>query len=351
MSTRHWRLVLVLLGLVGRARTATAQGGSAFVSRGIGSYRALEFDSAAGWLRRALTPPLLDGLPPDDQVQALAYLGATEHFRGHNDSAAAVFRRMLRLDPRARTDPLIFPPEVTSLFEEVRGDFPIVALASAPEAILDAEHPTYPVTLWPSIPHGVAVVVERADGRVVDTLYAGPIGDSLLVAWNGRDGAGARLDDGGYWLTAISVAEGPRSCRVRLPVRLASRSMDTLPLPPPLSATSLLPERAGNGEGPSAFARAALLAAGALALPAVANDAAPGNTRIMAGTLTVAGVVALIRFRPGAAIPENVAANATARARWQERHDQVAVENAARRRGDIVQLRAQPLLVIGCGRP
>ena len=155
-----WRLSLLLAvaPLSTCATAVAAQGATGYVTRGIGSYRSLQFDSAAGWLRRALTPPLLDGLPTSDQVEALAYLGATERFRGRNDSAAAAFHRMLRLDPTARPDPLIFPPEVTSFFDRIRADFPIVALMAPSEGTIDREHPTYMVTLRPSVPDRKSVV-------------------------------------------------------------------------------------------------------------------------------------------------------------------------------------------------
>ena len=353
MSAR--RLVLILLGLAGAHAGATtpalAQAPAAYLARGMESYQALEYDAAAGWLRRALTPPLVDGISSTEQIRALAYLGATERFRGRTDSAAAAFRRMLRLDPQARPDPLVFPPEVTRLFEQVRAGYPIVRMVLPDEAIIDREHPSYRVTLAASTPHPLALTLDGPDGRVVDTLYAGPIGDTLSVTWDGRGHSGDAPPGGHYWITATSVAEGPRSCRVRTPLDLTVRPLDTLPLPAPLRADQLLPERAGGEEGPAALGKSAFFAVMALALPLIAKDAKAGQTRIVAGAIGAGGVVALIRYRPGRELSENAAANAVERARWQRRVARVAAENADRRRSSVLRLDAGRSFTVGCDAP
>lgn len=346
MSWRRQVLVPLLLAAINTP--AAAQAPLAYLERGIDSYQGLEYDAAAGWFRRALTPPLVEALSPADQLRGLAYLGATERFRGRADSAAAAFRRMLRLDPRARPDPLVFPPEVTRLFEQVRSSYPIVQLGAAPEATLDRDHRGYRVTLSATTPYHVALTLDSPDGRAVDTLYTGPIDDSLSVTWDGHLSSGAAPASGKYWLTAAAVADSPRSCRVRRPFEITARAADTLPLPAPLDAALLLPERAGTEEGPAAAGKAAFFTALALALPLVAQDAQPGQTRILAGAIGVSGVIALIRYRPGRALPENVAANAAARGAWQHRADRIRRENAERRRGGVMEIRTGDPTILGC---
>lgn len=338
---------LILLFLVGSC-PALAQAPAAYLSRGVSAYQALDYDAAAGWLRRALSPPLVEALPRTEQVRGLAYLGATEQFRGRADSATAVFRRMLRLDPQARPDPLIFSPVVMQVFERTRAGFPIVALSGPPDATIDEAHPVYRLQLHPSVSHDVTVTLDRADGRAIDTLYAGPVGDSLGVEWNGQDRAGERVTSGRYWFTATTVADGPSSCRVRLPVEVALRGGDTLPLPEP-AAPRPLPERAGAGDGPSAFVKALLFGGMALALPTLARDADAGHPRFIAAAFGLTGAIGLVRYRSGRPIPENVAANALARARWQHQVELVAAENRDRRRRGSLGLWLSPPLVIGCG--
>ena len=338
---------LILLLLVGSC-PALAQAPVAYLSRGISAYQALDYDAAAGWLRRALSPPLVEALARPDQVRGLAYLGATEQFRGRTDSAAAVFRRMLRVDPRARPDPLIFSPPVMRVFEQTRVGFPIVALDGPPDAILDEAHPVYRLRLRPSVSHDVTVTLDRSDGKALDTLYAGPVGDSLAIEWNGRLPAGDRVEGGRYWFTATTVADGPTSCRVRLPLEVTVRGGDTVPLPEPVLPRAL-PERAGAGDGPTAFLKAALLGGAALALPTLARDADAGHDRVLAAAFGVTGFIGFLRYSRGRAIPENVAANALARARWQHQVELVAAENRDRRRRGSFWLRTSAPLLIGCG--
>ena len=93
-------------------------GGSAraALSRAIAAYQNLDFDSAAITLRRALNRELTTA----ERIEALSYLGAAEHYRGRPDSAKAVFRRLILLAPGFQLDTLVFPPEVTRAFEDVR---------------------------------------------------------------------------------------------------------------------------------------------------------------------------------------------------------------------------------------
>jgi len=339
--------VLLAIG----AGRAEGQQPMAYLDRGIGSYRALEYDSAAGWLRRALTPPLVEALPLPEQVRGLAYLGATEQFRGRSDSAVAAFRRMLRLDPASRPDPLIFPPEVTKMFDEVRVTYPILAISAPPEARIDRTHPSYPIQVRPSAPHNAVVLIERTDRRSADTIYVGMVADPQVVEWDGRDRRGAPVPSGRYWITATPVTDGSQGCRVRVPLGVTLTAIDTLPAPPPFGPAQLLPERADRRTGPTAFAGAVLLGAAAFALPAITPDADPTPSYAVGGVLGVTGVVGLIRYRSGEAIPENIAANATARARWQQEAERIGAVNAERRKGARLELHTSAPVLVGCEAP
>jgi hypothetical protein len=104
-----------------------AQSGSAsdLMTRAVRAYQDLDFNVAARLLRRVLAPPLERQLDDTQRAKALSYLGAAEHYRGQDDSAIAVFRRLARLAPEAHPDTLTFPPEVTRLY-------PVAPLALAP---------------------------------------------------------------------------------------------------------------------------------------------------------------------------------------------------------------------------
>src|SRR6266511_1780871 len=115
----------LLLATPLRAQTGGGGGGgggaaSEMMTGAIRAYQDLDFDAAARLLRRVLTPPVAMELTDDERARALSYLGAAEHYRGRHDSAMAVFRRLAVLSPRGQPDTLIFPPEITRLYDAVR---------------------------------------------------------------------------------------------------------------------------------------------------------------------------------------------------------------------------------------
>src|SRR5881296_2947860 len=103
-----------------RPREVVAQTARDLVTQGVRAYRALEYDAAVALLRRSLAEGALGTLSTAERAQALTYLGATELFRGRRDSASLAFADVVLLDPRYRPDELIFPPQVTNLFQQVR---------------------------------------------------------------------------------------------------------------------------------------------------------------------------------------------------------------------------------------
>src|SRR5207253_11438759 len=93
-------------------------------------YQNVAFDPAATLLRRDLARATGATTSSIERAQGLVYLGAADLFRGRRDSAVAVFRRLVQLDPRYRPDRLVFPPEVTSVFDNVRVETRAVVLVA-----------------------------------------------------------------------------------------------------------------------------------------------------------------------------------------------------------------------------
>jgi len=322
-------VLALLLATPLRAQNPTA---SEVLTGAIRAYQDLDFDSAARQLRRVLTPPLATGLGNAERTRALTYLGAAEHYRQRRDSAIAVFRRLVLMAPRHRPDTLIFPPEITRLYDEVRRGTPVVAV----RVPVDTEFGfggRLVAWLYSSTPHKVTVAISREDGRPLATVYTGPIGDSLDVRWDGRDSTGALATGDRLWLTAVSAAGARDLTRsVRVPLHVELNGLDTLPHPPPLSGSRLLPERADRASGLRALGGGALLAAAAVALPAVLapGERVSGTRFVVAGALTAGGLVGFLSRRAGNPLPENVAANRTRRDAWRRQEDAVTRENATR---------------------
>lgn len=343
------RVVALLLLL---AVPLQAQDGSAsdVMTRAVRAYRDLDFTVAASLLRRALTPPLVTGLGDAERARALTYLGAAEHYRGRRDSATAVFRRLVALAPRHRPDTLIFPPEITRLYDEVRKRTQVVAvrLPADTEFSFGGRLVAW---LYPSAPHSVTVAISREDGHPLRTVYAGPIGDSLDVRWDGLDSTGALATGDRLWLTVTSPGAGGEVPRVQVPLQVEVNGLDTLPHSPPLSANQLLPERADRGTALRSLGGGLLLAAGALTLPSLVapGERASGTRFAVAGALGVSGLVGYLSRPVGRPLPENAAINRARRDNWRRQEAAVTRQNAERVRAARLRIRIGTAVVFERG--
>jgi hypothetical protein len=179
---------------------------------GVRAYRNLEFDVAAGFFTRALT--LLGVADTTRRTEALTYLGATEVYRQHADTAHAIFRRVVRLAPAHRIDRLIFPPEVTSVFDAARRATPAVAARLDREQRFRTGDGGFSAVLYGSTFHQIRVELQRSDASPVRTLYAGPIADSVPTVWDGRATDGAVVPSGRYQLAIASLDSGGTTVRI-----------------------------------------------------------------------------------------------------------------------------------------
>ena len=327
---------------------AAGQRSGELIDRGIRAYQVLDYDNATLLLRRALAAPPSDTVPVAERVRALNYLAASELYRGRRDSAAAVFRRLVLSAPRAHPDLLIFPPEVTTVFEATRRSTKAVLAELPADTTLQAGEGRYPIVLFASSFHEIVVALEQEDGRFLRGLYAGAIGDSLLVSWDGLDSAGVPMRTGRY---ALSVTSRPspggeilRVLQLRLDVR-ATSGRDTLPWP---AKPDSLPERTTPGPALRALALGMLSGAAALALPpVVARGSRPSGARFgVAGAVSLAGILGYFARKPGQPLPQSIAVNSERRAAWQGKVGDVQHENTVRRRTVQLTLRSGKPVVI-----
>lgn len=340
------RTVLVALATaltaVAAPATLAAQAADELLAQGIRSYQGLEYDAAAGLLRRSLGLTGERPLTDSTRTRAYMYLGATEIFRGRRDSALTAFRRLILLDPRYRTDQLVFPPEVTNTFDLVRRAVPAVTIAAA-ESEIALGDALYPVRLYASSFHEIQAVVTTEEGRLVRQLYIGPIADSLIVRWDGLDSAGTGAARGRFQLVVVSRnAQGQPLRRVQLALETTARVPDSLALPKAPAGAQLLPERQPSGRAWTALVGGVVAGSAAALLPSLITGESSGSgTRfVVAGTLGITGVIGFLAQRPGRPLPRNVAANRVTREAWQRQVNAAVEENA--RRAANVQLRITP---------
>jgi len=334
VSRTHAVVVVLAFAVAPPVRGQSARD---LVAQGVRAYRALEYEAAAALLRRSLAPDAAGSLSTGERAQALSYLGATELFRNHRDSAVTAFQDIVLLDPRYRPDELIFPPDVTNLFQEVRRATKAIALAVPPVTELRGRLDRFTARLFSSSLTDVSVTIAEEDGRPVRELYRGPVADSLVVTWDGLTATGSAPDDGRYLLRVAprdSTAGVWRAREVALDV--SQQASDTLPWPPALTAPPLLPERTPGTPGLPSLAAGLVVAAAAVALPSIVSTGrAPTPARYAVGaTVGVAGLVGFVTHRRGHPIAANVRANAPQREAWQRRVEAVQAENA-RRRGTV----------------
>ncbi len=325
-----WSAALIWLVAAG---VGSAQAPSDPIADGIRAYKRLDFDVAAGLLRRGLAR-LPAEVPAAQRATALVYLGAADLFRGRRDSAAAVFRRLVLLDPRYRPDALIFPPEVTSAFDAIRQRTKAVALVLPPDTEITLGSGGFPIRLVASSFQRVDVTLLYEDGTPFRAVYFGPMGDSLQLQWDGYDAAGLPPPVRRVLLRVASRAPtGELGGIVQLPLELRVIEPDTLAWPAPLAA-ALLPERATGGAARRALLGGLLLSVAVTGLPAAVGrgkgDASAGRL-VVAGAVGFAGVLGFVLHRPGRPLAVNVQANRATRDAWQRRVAELSAENARRR--------------------
>ena len=316
---------------------ASAQSSDSLLVPGIRAYKNLEFDLAAWLLRRRVAQLTAANAPVAERVQGLAYLGAAELFRGRRDSAVAVFRRLVMLDPRYRPDRLVFPPEVTSVFEGVRLRTKTVAIVVPRDTEIPLQEGAFRAWLVASSFQTVNVTLLYKNGTSFRGLYFGPIGDSLEVQWDGRDAAGQPVPVDRLLLRVASRAPtGELASMVQLPLDLQISRPDTQPWPAPPADSELRPERAAGGPATRALLGGLLLSAAVVSLPvAVGSHDTPSGPRVaVASAVGVATALGYLLHRAGRPLAANILANDAVRDAWRRRVTAMEAENA-RRRTDV----------------
>jgi hypothetical protein len=342
--------VLALAPALARAQDSSASPSAAFLASGIRHYQQVEYDSAAIALRRALAITGADTLNHGGRTRALTYLGAAELFRNKRDSSYAVFRRLVAQNPRARPDPLVFPPEVTTIYDFAREATKVVGVELPRDTTIRIGADRYSARLFASSFHQIIVSVEREDGFTVRTLYAGAISDSLQVFWAGDDTLFMANDSGRLVFSVTSLTNAGRQGRiVHIPLDLVMGPQDTLPSPTPLPDSLFLPEHEPAGPGLKALGRGAGFGLAVAVLPGlVAGGTSPSGSRYaVAGGLTIAGLIGFFHHRPGKPLPENISANVALRDGWENQVRTTNAENVIRAQQKRLDVHAGTAAVIG----
>lgn len=340
---------LILL-LLTPTRALHAQATPDPLASALRAFNDLEYDVAATRLRAALALPGAQRLPDAERTRAHMYLGATEHFRGARGGAIEAFRTLLIIDARYRPSDVIFPPEVIALFQETRIGVRATSVEIAPSAVITVPTDRLPIKIFASSLHDIRVRVTTSLGAPERILYEGVIGDSILVAWDGREASGAAGRPGRYLLRITSRGPtGTTEREVQIPLEVEHLPVDTLPWPEALDASTLRPEKVVRANGTRQVLTGLAGAAAVVVLPsligATATDASALRYGVAAG-VSVAGLIGLATATRPQPVPENIAFNNTLRAAWTQEFERIKAENRARLATIRLRVRAERAVTV-----
>jgi hypothetical protein len=321
------------------------------LQQGIRAYRDLEFDAAAGFLRQSLAGSTPE-LEPSDRAEAFTYLAATQVFRGNADSAEASFRGLVLLDVRYQPDRLVFPPDVTNVYDRVRRETKVVTIEAPARYELSPGEDVFAATLHGSSFHQVRAALQGSDGQELVVVYRGPIVDSIEVRWDGLDATGRYFESGSYSVSVVSIDSSGTPLRtVRLPLDVQAVFPDTLRHPDPPADSLLLPEFNPSGPGVEALVGGLLTGGALMLLPgALASGTDLGSAQyLVGGAVSVAGIIGFLTHQPGKEIPANVEANTLLRRDWQRRTEEVTRVNQARRADVRLVIETGPATIVEHG--
>ncbi len=354
MTRRAVRLLYGVLFFCAVTTRGQAQTPEEFVERGLAAFTQLDFNAAAGLLRLAFAAGAADILDPDEHAEALTTLGAAEVFRGNPNRGRDAFRQLVLAFPFYEVDELVFPPEVTSSFSRVKQSTPVVRLTAPPgEQVVTVGQNTYQVTVTANTHHEINAVVTRGDGRLVQTLFTGPVGDRMVLRWDGRDTTGVLLPTGPYVVSVRSGLEVNEWQRVaQLPLEVQVKLADTIPTLGVVPDSLLRPERRGKRPAYEALGGGVLSGIAIAVIPSVAASGSDlnGARFAVAGAVGIAGIVGYFKQRPGTPIPANVSYNRSVYAAWQDSIAVIEQLNTTRQAVSELRIRAGTPTVAEIGR-
>ena len=356
------RFVLAALLAIGAPLArAQAQTSTQLIETARARLEDVQPDSASALLVRALGNT--SSVSASDQLRGWTLLGIAELMRGHPSVARQAFRRALERDATLRIDSLaylhsdlrqVFALEKDTFRVENRDDAPLtVNTRMALDTIIQPGRGRYTIEVRPARRARVIASVvpagnESADPLWADTAAANPVS---VFTWNLRSGTG--IVTPGRYALHIVANEGPGHqpilvSRTFTVSRMAVDTMSSAELP----TDSLLPEVTMVRRPSSLIAGLALGAGAVMMTSLVANKdlnsghGDPGRF-VVAGAVSIAGVIGFLHSRVERPLPENIAFNQSLRDRYQRQGEDLGAENRRRMMNAPVRIRMEPVRMEG----
>ena len=313
----------------------SGQRASALAEEARQAYLLLEFDRATALARDALEREAPDTLTAAGRADVLMLLGTIAVLRERPREAAGLFRSIILDVPRYTPDSLIIPSRPLQAFQQARENVKATTITVPPSQQAGPGRPVRATVLVSSL-HDVVVAVLNPMGDTVDVLWAGPVRDAVAVTWLPDPDASGR-----HVLVSLTRVDGRPAREVRVPLIVRPVPLDTVPWP---VAPTALPIRTGPaGGGGKALAIGLGLGAAVVVAPVVAgSDIGTPSRLVVAGGLSVGGLLGFLRGRRSGVDAEAVAANVRAQAAWERERDRVRAENQRRQAQYALDVTAGP---------
>lgn len=336
-----WLLALAMVPHLAAQQPATPE---AQLGRAVAALDSAQTERGIELLRRLLAAAPSD-LPEAVRVRAHLHLGAASLSLGLVDSASAHLREMVRLNPFALPDPLVFNPDLQDAYRRARRSTPVVALKVAADTVLDPAGGRYLVAVAVGAPGQVALRLSRSGegaGRpAAQTDIQVDSTSSVALSFLGRDSL--PLEPGEYRLSG-SLTSQPEVAAVATLI-VSRQPVDTASAEPPLAPTLFRPEMRKGGPAASSALLGLVFGAAAAALPTVLAHQDLRSEKIEISAVSVgagislAGIVGVFAGRPLVTIPENIEYNRSLVAAWEERNRAIAAQNERTRRWAPLRVR------------
>ena len=362
---KSFRLVSVFLALgaafAAHAADALAQGAPSLIEAARTKLEDVQPDSASVLLVRALGNS--GNLSTSEQLRGWTLLGIAELMRGHENVARQAFRRALERDANLRIDSLaylhsdlrqVFAVEKDAYRVENRDDGPLTMnVRMALDTVVQAGRGRYTFEVRPARRARVIASIvpagnEQAEPLWADTTSANPVG---VFSWSLRAGSSTIMP--GRYALHVVASDGSNH-----PPVYVSRTFTVSRVPVDTITASALPEDSLLPEGtlvrrPSSLVAGLALGAGAVMMTSlVANkDLNSGHSEpgryVVAGAVSLAGLVGFLKGRQERSLPENISYNQNLRDRYDRLASDAAAENRRRVANAPLRVRMDPVRMEG----
>jgi hypothetical protein len=318
----------LVAAMVSLTHVAQAQG-NATLRQAQQAYDALDFSSAITLARRALGQQL----DRNDQILAHELLGFAYGALDSTRQAVEQFRELIFIDPDREPDVNLVSPRITSLYASALGQVLVVRRLRVDSTSFVAGEGRLGIQFQLSRP-------ARAIGRVVGSGYDAVI-DTQLVAGSGRFEWRALNDDGepvpaGDYQVIVTAVEAGNEFSVPTDIRVTHAPVDTADMLTSLPGYSYLPEseippRDWKPLGISVL-YAGLASGAAIALES--NTLGESEREVLGVSVlaVVTGFIMSVKKPDPRPVPANIRYNELLRENLARRNDEIARENAERRR-------------------